>query len=172
MPTDLSSSSVLYLTQTAAVSNKKTVPFYGSVEDADNYFYAHPKFYLWNDETRENKWRYIAGATRLVERLNYVGDKASDDQPLQFPRYGSTDIPIPIIQAVYEIAMKFVEGFDPDTEARNLSVRRQGYAGSHNDYERSFVPDYMRAGIPSQTAWLLLLPYLRDPNSLTLSRVS
>lgn len=172
MPIDEGSSSVLYLTQAASVSNKKTIPHYGTVEDADNYFYAHPKYYLWNEETRENKWRFLVGATRIVERLNYAGNKADAEQPLQFPREYSTEIPIPIIQAVYEIALKFVEGFDPDTEARNLSVKLQGYAGSRTDYDRSFVPDYMRAGIPSQTAWLLLFPYLRDPNSLTLLRVS
>lgn len=172
MPIDVDSSSVLYLTQAATVSNKKTIPFYGSVEDADNYFYAHPKYYLWSEEVRENKWRFLVGATRIVERLNFVGNKADSDQDLQFPREDSTDIPIAIIQATYEIALKFVEGFDPDTEARNLSVKLQGYAGSRTDYNRDFVPDYVRAGVPSQAAWHLLLPYLRDPNSILLSRVS
>lgn len=168
----VSGTSVLYLTQAATVANKKTTPHYGSLVDADNYFYAHPQYSLWNEQERDDKWRFLVAATRIVDRLNYVGQKASIDQQLQFPRCGSTEIPVPIVQAVYEIALKFAEGFDPDTEARNLSVKSQGYAGSKTDYERSFVPDHMRAGIPSHGAWLLLLPYLRDPNALNLVRNS
>jgi hypothetical protein len=164
--------SVLYITQGVTVANKKTVPFYGTVTDADNYFFAHPQYHLWNEQTQEDKWRFLVGATRILDRLNYVGQKAEDDQPLQFPRCGSTEVPVPIVQAVYEIALKLADGFDPDTEARNLSVTSQGYAGSKTNYAREFVPDYARAGIPSQGAWLLLYPYLRDPNQLTVLRNS
>lgn len=164
--------SSLFLTQAVTVANKKTIPYYGGLNDADEYFYAHPQYAVWNDETRENKWRFLVAATRIVERLNYVGQKASSLQSLQFPRTGSTEVPVPIVQAVYEIALKFAEGFDPDTEARNLSVQAQGYAGSRTDYNRDFVPDHMRAGVPSHGAWLLLCPYLRDPYAVNLVRDS
>lgn len=172
MPIDVDGGSVLYLGHTVKVSNKKTLPHYGSVEDSDNYFYAHPKFAIWDELDRSDKWRYLVAATRNVDRLNYVGQKAEEDQALQFPRTDSTVIPTAIEQATYEVALKFAEGFDPDTEARNLSVKSQGYAGSKTDFERTFVPDYQRAGIPSQTAWHLLLPYLRDPNAITILRDS
>lgn len=168
----VSGSSVLYFTQAAKVSNKKTLPFYGSVADSDTYFYYHPQFHIWSELSNEDKLRYLVGATRIIERLNYIGQKAEDSQALQFPRTGATVIPVEIEQAAYEIALKFAEGIDPDTEARNLSVRSQGYAGSKTDYERTFVPDYVRAGVPSQTAWLLLVAYLRDPYSLTMQRTS
>lgn len=167
-----SGNSILYLTHGVTVANKKTFPIYGSVTDADNYFFAHPQYAVWNDQTQEDKWRFLVGATRIVERLNYVGQKADVDQPLQFPRCGSTVAPVPIVQATYEIALKLADGFDPDTEARNLSVVSQGYAGSRTDYEREFVPDYARAGVPSQGAWLLLYPYLRDPNQINVVRNS
>ena len=163
---------ILFLTQNVVVANKKTVPFYGTLADADNYFYMHPQYAVWNDQEQDDKMRFLVGATRIVDRLNFVGQKKADDQQLQFPRTCAADVPVPIIQAVYEIALKLADGFDSDTEGRNLSVRSQGYAGSKTDYDRTFVPDYIRAGVPSQGAWLLLYPYLRDPNQLNLVRNS
>jgi hypothetical protein len=172
MPTDVSGNNTFYLTQNVVVANKKTVPIYGSVGDADNYFYAHINYSDWADATKEDKWRCLATATRLIDRLNFVGQKADADQALQFPRSGATKVPIAIEQACYELALKLHMGLDPDTEARQLSVRLQGYGGSRTDYDRTFVPDYVRAGIPSQVAWNLLYPYLRDPNALSVVRSS
>lgn len=167
-----SGTSVLYLTHGVVVANKKTFPIYGGIVDADNYFYAHPKYDLWSDLEQIQKWRYLVAATRIVDRLNFVGQKANDIQSLQFPRDIATEVPIPIVQAAYEIALAFAEGLDPDVEARNLSVTSQGYAGSKTDYERAFVADHLRAGVPSHGAWLLLCPYLRDPHAVDIVRVS
>jgi hypothetical protein len=173
MPEILANSSTsLYLTHAADVANKKTFPFYGTWEDAHNYFYMHPKFDCWDDIDRQNQIRFLVQATRIVDRLNFVGQKADEDQDLQFPRTGGTSVPIQIMQATYEIALRLIEGYDPDMEVDNLQKKSQGYAGTKTDYDRSYVPDYIKAGVPSSTAWNLLLPYLRDPHSILLLRGS
>jgi hypothetical protein len=114
----------------------------------------------------------MAQATRIIDNLNFIGSKADVDQPLQFPRSQNTIIPVQVEQASYEVALKLLEGIDPDIEAMNLSVQRQGFAISMTHYDRSFVPPWIRAGIPCQSAWVLLVPYLRDPNQLLLRRSS
>lgn len=169
---DASGNTSLYLGHVAEVANKKTFPFYGTWEDADNYFYMHPKYHDWNDIDRQDQIRYLIQATRIIDRLNFVGQKAEEDQQLQFPRTGATSVPIAILQASYEIALRLIEGYDPNIETDNLAKRSQGYAGTKTEYDRSYVPDYLKAGVPSPTAWNLLLPYLRDPNSIVLLRGS
>lgn len=85
---------------------------------------------------------------------------------------GTAVVPGNIEVACYEIALCFLNGFDPEIESRNLSVNSQGYAGARTSYDRSFIQDHLRAGIPSAYAWSILRPYLADPQALRLVRGS
>ncbi len=85
---------------------------------------------------------------------------------------GTPVIPGEIEVAAYEIALCFLNGFDPEIEARNLSVTSQGYAGARSSYDRTFIQDHLRAGVPSALAWSILRPYLADPQALRLTRGS
>lgn len=169
---DVSASSTVYITQACPVSNKKTVPFYGSVQNADNYFYLHEKYADWACHSREDKLRFLTSASRRIDRLNFICQKADENQLLQFPRTGDTRVPVVIEQATYELAMKLGTGIDPDTEAENLSRTISLYGSMRSVYDRSFVPEYTRCGIPSQTAWNLLYPYLRSNLHLEILRTS
>lgn len=79
-------------------------------------------------------------------------------------------VPGDIEVAAYECALAFLNGIDMDVETRNFGVESQGYAGARTTYNRTYIQEHLRAGIPSATAWSILRPYLADPQALKLVR--
>lgn len=144
---------------------------YGDRERADRYFDNRLRSEPWKRSTIDEKDAALAEATRLIDRFNFVNDKASNEQGLQFPRTGDTEVPLPIELACYEVAIKLVDGFDPDTEADVLATSDQRFSVVRTTYNRDYIPDHLRAGIPSIVAWEHIKPYLRDPLTISYSRV-
>lgn len=85
------------------------------------------------------------------------------------PKTGQV-VPGQIEVACFEIALCFLNGFDPEIEARNLQVTSQGYAGARTSYNRDYIPEHLRAGIPSAYAWSLLKPFLADVQQVRITR--
>jgi len=164
--------SILLLTDSVLVANGSTLPIYGTVEKADNYFGMMLEGQRWSYTDRLRKVQALVSATRRIDRLNFIGVQANPAQPLQFPRGTDTLVPVEIEQATYELALVLLKGVDPDTEHDNLSATVQAYGGLRTEYDRGFVPPYIKAGIPSQTAWHLLLPFLDPRTGIELRRVS
>jgi hypothetical protein len=164
--------SIILLTQEVVVANGSTLPIYGSVEEADNYFAMMLEGQRWHYTERLKRLQALVSATKRIDRLNFVGEKADEDQPLQFPRGTDTEVPVDIRQATYEFALALLNGVDPDTEADNLAMSSQGYGGLRSDYDRSSIPPWINSGIPCKTAWNLLLPYLRPRLGVSLRRDS
>lgn len=139
--------------------------------DADLYFESRLDSDLWDETNETNKTKALATATRLIDRLNFEGDKTDDDQSLEFPRGGDTSIPQDIKDACCEIAYALLTGRDPEYEAEH-----QGTTTASNEVGR-LVTDARSINmakahsIPSAVAWNLLRPYLRDGSVFTLSRV-
>ncbi len=169
---DRSVESTLLLTQSVIVANGSTLPIYGTLEKADNYFARMREGQRWVYTDRLKRLQALVSATKRIDRLNFQGDMASADQPLQFPRGTDTEVPVDIEQACYELALVLLKGVDPDTEQDNLSHTVQAFGGLRSEYDRSFVPAYLRAGIPSATAWNLLLPYLKERREIEIRRDS
>ena len=165
-------SSTLLLTQSVTVANASTVPFYGTLERADNYFAQMLEGQRWLYTDYFKRTQALTSATKRIDRLNFIGEKADASQPLQFPRGTDTTVPVDIEQACYELAAVLLKGVDPDTEADNLVANIQAYGSLRSEYDRSSTLPYIKAGIPSQTAWNLLFPYLDPVRGLTLRRVS
>lgn len=164
--------SVLLLTQSVIVSNGTTLPIYGTPEKADNYFSMDLNGQRWMYTDQLRKIQALMKATKLIDRLNFIGVRTANDQPLQFPRGRDTTIPVDIEQACYEVAQALLKGVDPDTERDNLSVTVQAFGGLRSEFDRSFVPPYTAAGIPSAAAWNLLMPYLLDNSGIEFRRIS
>lgn len=158
----------LTLSQAVIVSNQSTVPFYGTLEEADNFHGQMLEGQLWEYTERSKRVKALVSATRRIEQLNFAGSKTDESQFLQFPRGGDTTVPVSIRQATYVLALKLLEGVDPETEADNALTTLQGYGNLRT--EKSGPPVYVVAGIPSYTAWSLLLPYLRERRELYLER--
>jgi hypothetical protein len=161
----------LNITQQTAVYTQDTTPIYGSLVGAENYFASKIKNSVrdWVDADTDDKVAALKEATRRIEQLNFMGTRATDSQGLHFPT-NELGTPNGLDFACYEIALKLLSGIDPDTEADNLSVVSQGYAGGRSSYDRSFVQEHTRAGIPSAFAWSILRPLLCDPFSIKLRR--
>lgn len=159
-------------TQSTMVWNGSTLPIYGTLEKADNYFASMLEGQLWAYKDRDLRMRALVSATKRIDRLNFIGEQADAEQPLQFPRGTDTLVPVEIEQACYEVAYALLKGVDLDTERDNLSMTVQAFGGLRSEHDRSIVPLYLASGIPSATAWDLLLPYLQGRRGLQMERLS
>jgi len=126
----------------------------------------------WDNAEDADKTKALTMATKLIDRLNYLGNKTADAQVLQFPRGGDASVPADILEACTEIALKLLDGFDPELEFENLNMISQGYSNVRSTYDRSRVPEHLGVGIPSAYAWGLLKPYLRDFRTVDMHRAS
>lgn len=117
------------------------------------------------------KQKALTHATRILERLNYAGDKTAAGQEFQFPRYPDTEIPQDVKDACAELALSLLDGVDPDLEFENLRLTQQSMGSAKSTYDRSSAVEHIAAGVPSVAAWRLIRPYLRDPYSIELARV-
>ena len=123
-------------------------------------------------EAGSQTYKSVAMATKIIDRLNFLGSKLDADQANQFPRDDDTDVPDDIKEACFEIALALLDGVDPQIEAENLGMISQGYANVRSTYDRGVGAEYIAAGIPSSTAWRYLLPYLRSPHFVDVLRTS
>lgn len=151
---------VFYIGQSTNVNNMSTLPFYGSIEKADNYFSMVLHGMRWSDTNRTRKLQALVSATKRIDRLNFIGVKTLIDQPLQFPRGSDTKTPVDIEEACYELALTLLKGIDPDIERDNLYINSQAYGPVKTDYNRGAIPMYILHGIPNANAWDRLFPYL------------
>jgi hypothetical protein len=145
---------------------------YCTVDEAQSYFDGRLNADAWDDASSANKEKSLIHATRLIERLNFKGEKTVDTQDLQFPRDNDTSIPDDIKYACSEIALALLDGIDPELEFDNLKMVSQGYANTRSTYNPDLPVEHIAAGIPSVMAWRFLKPYLRDMRTVNLSRVN
>jgi len=129
--------------------------------DAENYA----------DASSVNRVKAINMATRILERLNYVGDKAVSTQALQFPRGDDTVIPQDLKDAASEIVLALLNGIDPEEEFNALMITSQNYGSVGASYRRNNFPEHLVSGVPSVIAWRFIKPYIRDDQTIKLSRV-
>lgn len=160
------------ITQVAVLRSSDPIfDYYGSVEEGDLYFSTKLNS-AWDCSDFLDKRKALITATQIIDRLNFIGCKATTTQVLQFPRGTDTNIPSDIKFATYEIANKLLDGVDPDLETDNLSVESHSYHPVRTTYNRTFLQVYMQAGVPSARAWAFLRPYLRTPAGIHLRRVN
>ena len=145
---------------------------YITVDDADTYFENRYGVDSWDTADDTDKLKALKDATIRIDRLNYIGRKNDDEQEKQFPRYDDTTVPEDIQYACAEIAFALLDGIDPEREMELLAMKSQGLASARSTYDRTFVPEYLSAGIPSSLAWQFLKPYLVDPENVAITRVT
>lgn len=126
----------------------------------------------WDDSTDTDKDKSLIMATRVIDRLNFIGCKAVESQELQFPRGTDVIIPVDIQSATAEIALALLDGVDPQLEFENVFMTSQGYGGVRSSFDRSVKAAHLLAGVPSFTAWTYLKPYLFDPLNIEIHRTS
>jgi hypothetical protein len=143
---------------------------YINIHDADTYFETRFNSNRWTPTPENVKDQLLITATRMIDTLNFVGDKRDVSQELEFPRGTDTAVPKGIKDACCEIAYALLCGYDPEYELRNLSNTSATFERANISSQNS-VHEARVHGIPSVVAWDFLRPYLRDGSSITLSRV-
>lgn len=118
-----------------------------TVEDADAYFAPLLSEHAWN--TCQEKGRTLATAAAILK-----------------PFYFTDPDHVDIKHACAEIALAIHQGVAVE---RDVTTDRVGSITVIRD--PAHMPEHIRFGIPSAAAWALMLPHLRDPNTLTLERV-
>jgi hypothetical protein len=121
---------------------------YADIETADDYLQADFAATAWRAETDDDqKGRALVTATRLLDRLNWKGDKEDPDQPNAFPRSGmglsdidDDEIPQEIIDASIILARDIHSGSKVDSQANNeQTIKRQKAGSVEQEFFRSFV---------------------------------
>lgn len=143
---------------------------YATAAEGDTYFSTRLRTAPWDDATSNEQERALTMATKIIDQLNYLGTKTDDAQDNQFPRDDDTDVPQAIKDACCEIALALLDGVEPDKEYENAFKTSNSYGGVRTTFDGKAVPDYVIAGVPSFSAWKLLLPFLRDPRAIRLRR--
>jgi hypothetical protein len=157
---------------------------YVTVEESLEYFKYSLKFSTWDASSDDDKLRAIVDATRRIDRLNFHGIPTADwlnkkqgplaqpiSQPLEFPRNGSEITPQDIKDACCEIAFSLLDGVDPEQDLRGVSITSHGLSSARIAIDTAESRMAIRHGIPSETAWLLLVPFLLDASEFKISRV-
>jgi hypothetical protein len=145
---------------------------YGTMTAAIEYFSNRLFSDPWERATIMDKRRGLIAASRIIDTLNYKGSIASPTQYHEFPRGADTRVPSAIEQACYEIAMALLDNRDPDMELEALGISSQGIESVRTTYSRNQVPiEHLINGVPSNSAWRLIRPFLRDEDAIFLVRV-
>lgn len=78
-----------------------------TLNDANTYFNNRPNSELWSNLSDTEKEQALIFATMKINNFNFVGNKLSASQPLEFPR--NFDLPKEIQFAVCEEALAIIE---------------------------------------------------------------
>ena len=147
----------------------------------------HLLFKFGPTSTATNTWVTVAEADAFMSnRLNTtVWNSATDAQKLIALTQATNDyfellrwkdgvedvIPENVQIAVTLVAQALLDGFDPDADRESLSVKSEGMSHIRESYDRPYVDAWRDSGLPSFTAYKLILPYLA-PHRVSLKRVS
>ncbi len=124
----------------------------------------------WDDAEPSLRTKALGQATRIIDKLNFIGAKTVVTQVNQCPRGTETTVPTDIRDASIEIAFALLDGVNPDLERENLNVVAQGLSSAKTSYTRIFAAPHIAAGVPSMVAWDLLRPFLRDGQQIATLR--
>jgi hypothetical protein len=166
--------SIITLTQDAIWEiSHLTYGYYGTIYEAREYFSNRLHGRAWTNSNPLDRKKALWAAALIIDALNYKGDKHSESQFLEFPRDDDTEVPEEIRVASYEIAYSLLDGKNPDDELENLAVIHHGIGSARSSYSRNQVPlKHIINGVPSEQAWRLLQPYLREDGAILLTRIS
>jgi hypothetical protein len=148
----------------SSVASASSITPYIDRINAQAYFDTMLYADAWENANFTDRTKALLMATRIISNLNFKEDVVVTA--------GDTDVPQLIIDACCDIALALLDGVDPEKEIADLRAISQGYSSVRATYDRTLAVEHVVAGVPSQTAWNKLRSFLRDGNSLTLSRVS
>lgn len=113
---------------------------YADVATADDYMNGMINADNWDALSDDTKARGLVGATRLLDRQKWLGQRTVDGQDLAFPRSGLTDcegtavdedsVPQAVVDASILLAMDLASGSEAETAATTENKAKRLKAGS------------------------------------------
>jgi hypothetical protein len=109
-------------------------------------------------------------ATVAIDGLSYVSTQEDSAQDHTWPRVG-LGTPDKVAWAIFEIALRVLDGYDIEEEAESSGVTSAGLGPVRISLSNT---SQARTGLSiiSHVAWRLLYPYLADIGGVELTRVS
>lgn len=144
---------------------------YITTEEGDTYFASRLSAEAWTAAADGDKTKAVEMATQAINNLNFRGGKTVSSQTDQFPRGTAGVTPQAIKDACAEIALAYLDGFDPGIERDNLSAISQGLSSARTTFDKQYMEAHKIAGVPI-VAWNLLLPYLASSSNFKINRAS
>ena len=145
--------------------------YYCSLSNANDIISTFIDSESWDSATDTNKNKALSEATRIIDSLNYIGNKYNSNQDGQFPRGDNADLPNDIIMACAIIAFDLINGVDPEIERENLRLRKAEIGDIKSTYDTLLVSQHFMLGVTSARAFRYIKPYLRDFTSVRIRKV-
>ena len=139
---------------------------------ADAYFATRYPKDEWDAATADEKTATLATATRLIDQLNFAGEKTDSNQENEFPRNTLLTIPVAIENACCEIAYALLEGHNVEYDAENVNIIKSKFGDVATEKDKDAPLMHLIHNIPSSQAWNYLRPYLLNTQTLKIERTS
>lgn len=130
---------------------------YATLDEADTYLEGVLNTEAWDLSTDVLRTKALKQATRIIKSLSV-------------PVYEDPDIPQDYKSATVEIALKLLEGVDPEIELRNMSIASFSFDKLSQSNKNGETPLHIIAGVPSITAFNILRCYMPDVTTVHLRR--
>lgn len=145
---------------------------YITLAEAENYAQTELDISAWTGATTDRKNRSLVSATRYIDFLQFIGERASTTQALDWPRsdvetsertYPSNAIPSEIKRATFDVALALLQEIVVVGKQKGT---KSLIPGIPNDSLKRLKLDVMeiewRTDAVSKVTPLVSLPWLRD----------
>ena len=122
------------------ISPVETANSYATIAQADTYLDDSVRAGSWEFLDDDSKARALLTATRMLDRRDWDGEPADEDQTRAFPRtgtdYSSTQFPNPIIEACIELAYELTQDSAVETTEQGKNTKRLKAGEAEIEYFR------------------------------------
>jgi len=132
---------------------------YVTLDEADLYLEAVMYTDPWDLSTDILRTKAIKASQKIIEALNTTGTLV-DGAPVQ-----------DIKDATVEIALKLLDGYDPELEMHNATIKEMEFDRLRQTNKSGETPLHIIAGVPSIIAFNILRRYMPDITTVRLSRI-
>ncbi len=147
---------------------------YGNVAGADAYWTARLNGGIWLIQSTTTKNQALQSASDVINRLtNLSGTPDPDNTNGDYYPLDDAEgvVPTGITNATYELALCLLLHTTALGGQANGNIKRTKIGQTETEFFGSQTT-WEAAGIPCQSVWQLLIPFMSDPNELSLERVS
>ena len=143
---------------TVTLNSPQPTTLYCTLDDADVYLTTVLNTEVWDLSTDVLRTKALAQATRIIRALN-------------IPDFDTfSKVPADIKAATVEIALKLLDGFDPETELHNATIKSFAFDKLYQSNKDQETPLHIIAGVPSIVAFNILRRYMPDITTVRLCR--